>query len=111
MKECSHRRARRSGREMVKFEHTLTAHHPQLPPVYSTPDMIPSSWKPPRFAPCMLIAKTTKSRSGTAINVEHRVAVGIGAKIRAGGSGGIIRRQVLYSAGFSRGYFGSGSTA
>jgi len=28
-------------RETVEFKHTLTAHHPELPPVYSTPDMIP----------------------------------------------------------------------
>ena len=26
--------------ETVEFAHTLTARHPELPPVYSTPDMI-----------------------------------------------------------------------
>ena len=26
--------------ETVEFKHTLAAHHAQLPPVYSTPDMI-----------------------------------------------------------------------
>ena len=25
--------------ETVEFQHTLTSHHPELPPVYSTPDM------------------------------------------------------------------------
>jgi hypothetical protein len=26
--------------ETVDFKHTVTSHHPELPPVYSTPDMI-----------------------------------------------------------------------
>jgi hypothetical protein len=33
--------ARGEAEESVEFRHTLTAHHPDLPPVYSTPDMIP----------------------------------------------------------------------
>jgi len=32
--------ARGTAEETVEFKHTLTAHHPELPPVYSTPDMI-----------------------------------------------------------------------
>jgi len=32
--------ARGEAEEVVEFEQTLAAHHPQLPPVYSTPDMI-----------------------------------------------------------------------
>ena len=32
--------ARGEAQETVEFKHTLTAHHPELPPVYSTPDMI-----------------------------------------------------------------------
>ena len=32
--------ARGEARETVEFKHTLTAHHAELPPVYSTPDMI-----------------------------------------------------------------------
>jgi hypothetical protein len=32
--------ARGEAEETVEFKHTLSAHHPQLPPVYSTPDMI-----------------------------------------------------------------------
>src|SRR5262249_30244279 len=31
---------RAEAHEIVEFQHTLTAHHPELPPVYSTPDMI-----------------------------------------------------------------------
>ncbi len=32
--------ARGEAEETVEFRHTLTAHHPTLPPLYSTPDMI-----------------------------------------------------------------------
>ena len=32
--------ARGEAEETVEFKHTLTSHHPELPPVYSTPDMI-----------------------------------------------------------------------
>jgi predicted thioesterase len=32
--------ARAVAEETVEFRHTLTSHHPELPPVYSTPDMI-----------------------------------------------------------------------
>ncbi len=35
--------ARGEAQETVAFEHTLTAHHPELPPVYSTPDMMRAS--------------------------------------------------------------------
>ena len=32
--------ARGEAQETVEFKHTLTSHHAELPPVYSTPDMI-----------------------------------------------------------------------
>src|SRR4030095_5237690 len=48
------------AQETVAFEHTLSAHHPSLPPVYSTPDMI-----------------------RTAINIEHRAASAAGARVKA----------------------------
>jgi predicted thioesterase len=32
--------ARGEARETVEFKHTLTSHHAELPPIYSTPDMI-----------------------------------------------------------------------
>jgi predicted thioesterase len=32
--------AEAEAEETVEFKHALTAHHPELPPVYSTPDMI-----------------------------------------------------------------------
>ena len=32
--------ARGTAEETVEFKHTLTLHHAELPPVYSTPDMI-----------------------------------------------------------------------
>ena len=33
-------RVRGEAHETVELKHTLAAHHPELPPVYSTPDMI-----------------------------------------------------------------------
>ena len=32
--------ARGEAEETVEFRHTLSSHHAELPPVYSTPDMI-----------------------------------------------------------------------
>ena len=74
--------ARGVAEEAVAFEHTLTAHHPELPPVYSTPDMI-------------RLMETAASRAlqpycegdeitvGTSINIEHRAASGVGSHIKA----------------------------
>ena len=67
---------------MVKFEHTLTAHHPQLPPVYSTPDMI-RLMETAAFHALHPYCEGDEITVGTAINVEHRAASGIGANIRA----------------------------
>lgn len=74
--------ARGEAEEMVKFEHTLTAHHPQLPPVYSTPDMI-RLMETAAFRALHAYCEDDEITVGTAINIVHRVAVGIGAKIRA----------------------------
>ena len=69
--------------ETVEFKHTLTAHHPQLPPVYSTPDMI-RLMETAAFLALQPYCETDEITVGTAIHVEHRAASGIGAKIRAG---------------------------
>ena len=37
--------ARGEMEQTVEFKHTLTAYHPKLPPVYSTPDMIRFSFE------------------------------------------------------------------
>ena len=74
--------ARGEAEEVVKFEHTLTAHHPQLPPVYSTPDMI-RLMETAAFHALHPYCEGDEISVGTAINIEHRAASGIGACIRA----------------------------
>ena len=74
--------ARGEAEQVVKFEHTLTAHHPQLPPVYSTPDMI-RLMETAAFHALHPYCEGDEITVGTSINVEHRAASGIGAKVRA----------------------------
>lgn len=74
--------ARGTAEETVEFKHTLTAHHPELPPVYSTPDMI-RLMETAAFHALHPYCEGDEITVGTAINVEHRAASGIGAKIRA----------------------------
>jgi predicted thioesterase len=73
---------RGEAEETVAFEHTLTSHHPQLPPVYSTPDMI-RLMETAAFLAIQPFCEGDEISVGTAINVEHRAASGIGAKIKA----------------------------
>jgi fluoroacetyl-CoA thioesterase len=68
--------------ETVAFRHTLTAHHPELPPVYSTPDMI-RLMEIAAFHALQPYMEGDEITVGTAINIEHRAASGIGAKVRA----------------------------
>lgn len=68
--------------ETVAFEHTLTAHHPELPPVYSTPDMI-RLMETAAFDVLQPYCEGDEITVGTTINIEHRAASGIGAKVTA----------------------------
>jgi fluoroacetyl-CoA thioesterase len=68
--------------ETVAFEHTLTAHHPELPPVYSTPDMI-RLMETAAFHALQPYCEGDEITVGTAINIEHRAASGVGAKVTA----------------------------
>jgi fluoroacetyl-CoA thioesterase len=68
--------------ETVEFRHTLTSHHPELPPVYSTPDMI-RLIETAAFHALQPFCEGDEITVGTAINIEHRAASGIGARIRA----------------------------
>ncbi|HEX4427168.1 MAG TPA: hypothetical protein VH079_17345 [Terriglobales bacterium] len=68
--------------EVVEFKHTLTAHHASLPPIYSTPDMI-RLMERATFLVLQPFAEGDEISVGTSINIEHRAASGIGAKIRA----------------------------
>src|SRR5438270_9443095 len=74
--------ARGEASETVAFEHTLTAHHPELPPVYSTPDMI-RLMETAAFHALQPYCEEGEITVGTAIHVEHRAASGIGAAIHA----------------------------
>ncbi len=68
--------------ETVELKHTLTAHHPELPPVYSTPDMI-RLMETACFLALQPYCDEGEITVGTAIHVEHRAASGIGMRIRA----------------------------
>lgn len=74
--------ARGEANETVEFKHTLTAHHPELPPVYSTPDMI-RLMETAAFHALQPYCESGEITVGTAINIEHRAASGVGASIRA----------------------------
>src|SRR5438105_14350182 len=74
--------ARGEAEETVEFEHTLTAHHPTLPSVYSTPDMI-RLMEIAAFKALQPYCEGDEITVGAAINVEHRAASGVGANIRA----------------------------
>ena len=68
--------------ETVEFDHTLTSHHPELPPVYSTPDMI-RLMETAAFHALQPYCEGDEITVGTSINIEHRAASGIGARVKA----------------------------
>jgi fluoroacetyl-CoA thioesterase len=74
--------ARGEAEETVEFRHTLSSHHPELPPVYSTPDMI-RLMETAAFHAIQPYCEGDEISVGTAINVEHRAASGIGAQLKA----------------------------
>lgn len=74
--------ARGEAEETVEFEHTLTSHHPELPPVYSTPDMI-RLMETAAFHALQPYCEGDEITVGTSINIEHRAASGIGARVTA----------------------------
>lgn len=73
---------RGEAHETVEFKHTLTAHHPELPPVYSTPDMI-RLMETAGFLALQRFCEGDEITVGTVINVQHRAASSIGAHITA----------------------------
>jgi fluoroacetyl-CoA thioesterase len=74
--------ARGEAEETVEFKHTLTSHHAELPPVYSTPDMI-RLIETAAFHAMQPYCEGDEITVGTAIHVEHRAASLVGARIRA----------------------------
>src|SRR4051794_101170 len=74
--------ARGSAEERVQFDKTLTAHHHELPPVYSTPDLI-RLMEIAGFHALQPFCQPGEISVGTAINIEHRAPVGMNAAVRA----------------------------
>src|SRR5581483_563068 len=74
--------ARGTATETVQFENTLTFRHPQLPPVYSTPDMI-RLMEIAAFNALEPYCEQGEITVGTAINIQHRAATGMGEQVRA----------------------------
>jgi fluoroacetyl-CoA thioesterase len=74
--------ARGEAEQTVEFEHTLTSHHPELPPVYSTPHMI-GLMETAAFRALQPYCEGDEITVGTSVNVEHRAASGIGARVQA----------------------------
>jgi len=74
--------ARGSSEERVQFDKTLTAHHHELPPVYSTPDLI-RLMEIAGFHALQPFCEPGEISVGTAINIEHRAPSGINAVVKA----------------------------
>ena len=74
--------ARGEAEETVEFKHTLTSHHPELPRVYSTPDMI-RLMETAAFHALQPYCEGDEITVGTSINVEHRAASRVGTRVKA----------------------------
>jgi fluoroacetyl-CoA thioesterase len=68
--------------ETVEFKHTLSSHHSELPPVYSTPDMV-RLMETAAFRALQPYCEGDEITVGTSIHIDHRAASGIGAHIKA----------------------------
>lgn len=73
---------RGEAEETVELKHTLAGHHRELPPVYSTPDMI-RLMEIACFNALQPFCDEGEITVGISIHVEHRAASGIGMRIRA----------------------------
>src|SRR6266478_938834 len=82
---------RGEAHETVELKHTLAAHHPDLPPVYSTPDMI-RLMETASFKALEPYCEDGEITVGISIHVEHRAASGIGMRIRATVGRGVVPR-------------------
>jgi fluoroacetyl-CoA thioesterase len=68
--------------ETVELKHTLSAHHRELPPVYSTPDMI-RLMETACFYALQPFCEDGEITVGISIHVDHRAASGVGTRIEA----------------------------
>ncbi len=71
-----------SCEERVQFDHTLSAHHHELPPVYSTPDMI-RLMETAGYHAMQPYCEKGEISVGTGINIEHRAPAGLNAVVKA----------------------------
>src|SRR5271157_216130 len=74
--------ARGEAAETVELKQTLAAFDPELPPVYSTPDMI-RLMETAAFHALQPYCEEGEVTVGISIHVEHRAASGIGMRIHA----------------------------
>ncbi len=68
--------------ETVELKHTLAGHRAELPPVYSTPDMI-RLMEIACFVALQPFCEEGEITVGISIHVEHRAATGIGMRVHA----------------------------
>jgi fluoroacetyl-CoA thioesterase len=74
--------ARGEAEEKVEFQHTLTSRHAELPPIYSTPDMV-RLMEIAAFHALQAYCEGDEISVGTAINIQHRAASGVGTRLGA----------------------------
>jgi predicted thioesterase len=68
--------------EKIQHQHTLNYHNPALPSIFSTPNMI-GLMEQAAFLALAPYGDPGEISVGTAINIEHRAATGIGATVTA----------------------------
>lgn len=74
--------ARGESRQTVEHKHTLNAYEKHLPPIFSTPNMI-AQMEIAGSRALEPYCEQGEITVGTAINIEHRAACGIGAEVHA----------------------------
>jgi predicted thioesterase len=72
---------RGTAEERVEHKHTLHSHNPELPPIYSTPNMI-GLMEMAAFTALKPFCEEGEISVGTAINIEHRASTGMGALVK-----------------------------
>ncbi len=74
--------ARGEAEQRVAFEHTLTHWNAEMPPVYSTPNMI-GLMETAAYHALKPYCEDGEITVGTAINIEHRAPATIGMLVKA----------------------------
>lgn len=95
--------AKGSAEERVQYEHTLTAHNHQLPPIFTTAEMIRLMNAAGSYA-LQPFCEPGEISISTAVEVEHHAGVGINAVVRASAEvesakGGLFKIRVTASEG------------